>query len=185
MTAEAGAQPTKASLKAWWNHFTFAQRPKKDADLQKGAFIRPHSPISRRAHACKAAEHHLVFGKPLRDSLKFASVQISTANANGELYVWGYIPVVVAKWCVAVSSLCVILAHRLDSGLYLKENATEVEGTFRVNGSNKRMRELQALFETPPRVRISVASDRPLDSFFFLSMANPWTGSKNDGQPTM
>lgn len=56
------------------------------------------------------------------------------------------------------------------SGLYLKENgmfleyldqltsphaslATEVPGTFRVNGSNKRMRDLQALFETPPRVR--------------------------------
>jgi hypothetical protein len=63
------------------------------------------------------------------------------------------------------------------SGLFLKENgelevfslflirrlfllkivplhvATEVEGTFRVNGSSKRMRELQAVFETPPRVR--------------------------------
>lgn len=43
-----------------------------------------------------------MFGKPLKESLKYASVQISTANANGELYVWGYIPVVVAKWCVAV-----------------------------------------------------------------------------------
>ena len=32
--------------------------------------------------------------------------------------------------------------------------ATEIEGTFRVNGSNKRMRELQAIFETPPRVRV-------------------------------
>ena len=42
----------------------------------------------------------MVFGKPLKESLKYASVQISTANANGELYVWGYIPVVVAKWCV-------------------------------------------------------------------------------------
>lgn len=41
-----------------------------------------------------------VFGKPLKESLKYASVQISTANANGELYVWGYIPVVVAKSCV-------------------------------------------------------------------------------------
>lgn len=29
--------------------------------------------------------------------------------------------------------------------------ATEVEGTFRVNGANKRMRELQALFESPPK----------------------------------
>ena len=64
----------------------------------------------------------------------------------------------------------------LCSGLFLKENgewkqfsgdpfaglllgtssyvATEIEGTFRVNGSNKRMRDLQAVFETPPRVRI-------------------------------
>lgn len=33
--------------------------------------------------------------------------------------------------------------------------ATEVEGTFRVNGSTKRMRELQAAFETPPRVSYS------------------------------
>jgi hypothetical protein len=30
--------------------------------------------------------------------------------------------------------------------------ATEVPGTFRVNGSNKRMRDLQAAFEAPPRV---------------------------------
>ena len=33
--------------------------------------------------------------------------------------------------------------------------ATEVPGTFRVNGSNKRMRELQQAFETPPRVRVN------------------------------
>lgn len=42
-----------------------------------------------------------VFGKPLRESLRYASVHISTSNAQGELYVWGYIPVVVAKWCVS------------------------------------------------------------------------------------
>ncbi|CDO72483.1 hypothetical protein BN946_scf184980.g24 [Trametes cinnabarina] len=112
---DSALAPTKASLKAWWNHFTFAQKIKKDADEKK-------------------EEEHHVFGKPLKESLKYASVQISTANANGELYVWGYIPVVVAK-----------------CGLYLKENATEVAGTFRVSGSTKRMRELQAAFETPPR----------------------------------
>ena len=36
------------------------------------------------------------------------------------------------------------------------DTATEVEGTFRVNGSNKRMRELQAAFESPPKVRTVV-----------------------------
>ncbi|KJA26415.1 hypothetical protein HYPSUDRAFT_133288, partial [Hypholoma sublateritium FD-334 SS-4] len=116
----AHTPPNKANLKAWWNHFNFVQKTKKEA------FEGPY-----RAH--DTAEHP-VFGKPLKESLRYASVQISTADANGELYVWGFIPVVVAK-----------------CGLYLKETATEVQGTFRVNGSNKRMRDLQAAFETPPR----------------------------------
>ncbi|KAG2364600.1 Rho GTPase activation protein [Suillus spraguei] len=110
--------PTKAGLLKWWTQFTHAQNRKKDSDSSRTV----------------DQEEHPVFQKPLKESLRYASVQISTANANGELYVWGYIPVVVAK-----------------CGLYLKENATEVEGTFRVNGSNKRMRDLQAAFETPPR----------------------------------
>jgi hypothetical protein len=66
-----------------------------------------------------------------------------------------------------------------NSGLYLKENgehcdlvsipqhhtafaATEVSGTFRVSGSNRRMRELQASFETPPRVRsFAILTSKP------------------------
>ncbi|KAJ7364298.1 Rho GTPase activation protein [Mycena albidolilacea] len=114
MLSEPAQAPSKANLKAWWAGFTSAQKHREGDEKEE--------PV------------HTVFGKPLKESLRYASVQISTANANGELYVWGYIPVVVAK-----------------CGLYLKENATEVPGTFRVNGSNKRMRELQALFETPPR----------------------------------
>ena len=39
--------------------------------------------------------------------------------------------------------------------------ATEVEGTFRVNGSNKRMRELQAAFESPPRVSLPALESQP------------------------
>ena len=48
---------------------------------------------------CTDDAPHPVFGAPLHESLKYASVQISTANSSGELYVWGDIPVVVAKWC--------------------------------------------------------------------------------------
>ncbi|KIP10500.1 hypothetical protein PHLGIDRAFT_101163 [Phlebiopsis gigantea 11061_1 CR5-6] len=111
--------PSKASLKAWWNHFAFAQRAKRDADEKRATAVPPQGPV---------------FGRPLRESLQRASVQISTAGNNGELFVWGHIPVVVAK-----------------CGLYLKENATEHAGIFRVSGSSKRMRDLQAAFETPPR----------------------------------
>ncbi|KAG9098480.1 hypothetical protein FS749_003709 [Ceratobasidium sp. UAMH 11750] len=110
-------QQAKQNLRSWWKQFKLAQGAsfRKDQDDLKNA---PHA----------------VFGIPLRESLRYASVQISTAAPKGELYVWGYIPVVVAK-----------------CGLFLKENATEVEGVFRINGSNRRMRDLQTLFESPPR----------------------------------
>lgn len=64
-------------------------------------------------------EEHPVFGKPLKESLKYASVQISTANSNGELYVWGYIPVVVAKWCVIIFSVNTTSATSLEHAVYL------------------------------------------------------------------
>ena len=34
---DSALAPTKASLKTWWNHFTFAQRLKKEVDEKKGA----------------------------------------------------------------------------------------------------------------------------------------------------
>ncbi|EST05194.2 Rho GTPase-activating protein domain protein [Kalmanozyma brasiliensis GHG001] len=107
---------TKAGLKAWWASFT------------KGRQSKEKKPIENR-----------VFGVPLRQSLKYASVAISIAGEDGQQYVWGYVPVVVAK-----------------VGLYLKENATEVEGVFRIAGSQKRMKELQDTFDSPPRYGKSV-----------------------------
>lgn len=116
--------PTKASLKAWWKGFIAAQKAKREFNSKAGY----HPPESE-------ATNGRVFGVPLRQSLRYANVPISTAAAQGgTLYIYGYVPVVVAK-----------------CGLYLKENGTEVEGTFRVNGSAKRMRELQTQFETPPK----------------------------------
>ena len=92
-----------------------------------------------------------------------------------ELYVWGYIPVVVAKWCVhpnrclthltshslAVVSFSRSMVRKTDSrgdptliniASLCYPAGTEVEGTFRVSGSSKRMSELQAIFEAPPKV---------------------------------
>ncbi|KAG9119823.1 hypothetical protein FRC07_004953 [Ceratobasidium sp. 392] len=133
MHRPSSPQPTKQNLKSWWKQFKLAQGV---------SFKRDQDDLKTGPHA--------VFGIPLRESLRYASVQISTADPSGELYVWGYIPVVVAK-----------------CGLFLKENgmhcrfpvvpnlipspATEVEGVFRINGSNRRMRDLQTLFESPPR----------------------------------
>ncbi|KAN0065702.1 GTPase activating protein (GAP) for Rho1p [Thecaphora frezii] len=110
---------TKASLRAWWSAFTKTRLP--------------------GAKDKKAVLEQRVFGVPLRQSLKYASVAISVQGDDGQQYVWGYVPVIVAK-----------------VGLYLKENATEVEGVFRIAGSQKRMKELQETFDTPPRYGKSV-----------------------------
>lgn len=74
-----------------------------------------------------------MFGAPLHQALKHSSVAISLVTDDGEPYVWGYIPAVVAK-----------------IGYFLKQHATETEGIFRVNGSEKRVRDLCTLFDTPP-----------------------------------
>ena len=97
---------TKENLRPWWKQFTPTQQPKKEPGEKRGAysfFLLSQTPPRRKLAALPPipTTQSVVFGKPLKESLKYASVQISTANANGELYVWGYIPVVVAKWCVS------------------------------------------------------------------------------------
>ncbi|GAA95766.1 uncharacterized protein L969DRAFT_92890 [Mixia osmundae IAM 14324] len=75
-----------------------------------------------------------VFGVPLEESLRRASVAISMLGSDDKQFIYGYIPVVIAK-----------------CGLFLKENAIKTQGIFRVSGSNKRIRELEQIFDSPPR----------------------------------
>ncbi|GAE00183.1 Rho GTPase activator [Paecilomyces variotii No. 5] len=95
-----------------------------------------------------------IFGVPLNVSIKYANVAISLTNDNGESFIYGYVPIVVAK-----------------CGVYLKEKgehtrffvasspqrsdisipATDVEGIFRLNGSAKRIKDLQEIFDSPER----------------------------------
>lgn len=113
--------PSKASLKAWWRQFTFVQKIRKEQppphvnpSVAKSQSLLPDVPVHRpvstltsvspSASAIPVSSGSTVFGKPLRESLRYASVHISTSNTRGELYVWGYIPVVVAKWFVDVAS---------------------------------------------------------------------------------
>lgn len=121
-----------ASLKAWWKGFAKAPAPNHGQSTGAGSSTSPTNTSSSGGGGGLAAGSAagLIFGVPLVTSLKNASVQISTAGPDGALYVWGYIPVVVAK-----------------CGLYLKEHATDVSGIFRVSGSTKRMKDLQAVFE--------------------------------------
>ncbi|CAI5760125.1 unnamed protein product [Candida verbasci] len=74
------------------------------------------------------------FGISLDDALEKSSAKISilSSDASGSAQ-YGVIPIIVAK-----------------CGVYLKKNGLTVEGIFRVNGSAKRLKELQIIFDSGP-----------------------------------
>ncbi|CAA9959395.1 RhoGAP-domain-containing protein [Pyrenophora teres f. maculata] len=104
---------SRRDLTSWWRQFS--KRPAKKDDEKD-----PAQPG--------------IFGVPLIQSIPYANVAISLFNEHGESYIYGYVPIVVAK-----------------CGVFLKEKATDVEGIFRLAGSEKRIKELKAAFDTPPR----------------------------------
>ncbi|KAL9599233.1 MAG: hypothetical protein Q9179_003616 [Wetmoreana sp. 5 TL-2023] len=107
--------PSKRDLTSWWKNFK--KNTKKEEE--KADII----------------EHPAgIFGVPLQDSIKYANVAISLTNEHGESYIYGYVPIVVAK-----------------CGVFLKEKATDVEGIFRLSGSEKRIKDLQTIFNSPDR----------------------------------
>ncbi|KAG5955431.1 hypothetical protein E4U57_003440 [Claviceps arundinis] len=114
-SATPASPPNKRDLKSWWKGFKL---PYKQHD---------HPP----AETSRAPG---IFGIPLRQSIAYANVAISLIDENGESYIYGYVPIVVAK-----------------CGVYLKEKATGVEGIFRLSGSEKRIKELKQAFDSPDR----------------------------------
>ncbi|KAI4114540.1 MAG: hypothetical protein LQ345_004692 [Seirophora villosa] len=109
------APPSKRDLTSWWKNFK--KNAKKEEEKRDIAETPPG-----------------IFGVALQDSIRYANVAISLTNERGESYIYGYVPIVVAK-----------------CGVYLKEKATDVEGIFRLSGSNKRIKELQDIFDSPDR----------------------------------
>ncbi|KAI1359536.1 hypothetical protein F5Y08DRAFT_76940 [Xylaria arbuscula] len=103
----------RADLKSWWKKFQV--QPTRHQEARE---TRPQG----------------IFGVPLRQSITYANVAISLIDENGQSYIYGYVPIVVAK-----------------CGVYLKEKATSIEGIFRLNGSEKRIKELKIQFDSPDR----------------------------------
>ncbi|KAG2227175.1 hypothetical protein INT45_008419 [Circinella minor] len=78
-------------------------------------------------------EPRAVFGVPLIESIQYARQTISYQDEDGTVYRQaGAIPTLVAK-----------------TGLYLKQNALQSEGIFRLSGSLKRVATLQEAFNKP------------------------------------
>ncbi|KIV99477.1 uncharacterized protein PV09_08897 [Verruconis gallopava] len=104
---------SKRDLKSWWKNFSRGDK-KREED--------------------KANQPTGIFGVPLQTSVRYANVAISLQDSEGNSYVYGYVPIVVAK-----------------CGVFLKEKATDVEGIFRLSGSEKRIKELKEAFNSPDR----------------------------------
>lgn len=157
----ASSPPTKTSLTSWWRQFKLKQPTSQtddDSDEQSRQFplLRPH--LRHMSHSSghvdtmslsRGRSNNLnndglqipsnlqacpIFGVDLHKSIKYAHVSISFCDSSGEQFVYGYIPIVVAK-----------------CGVYLKKNATTVAGIFRLSGSARRIRDLQNIFNTPPK----------------------------------
>ncbi|KAL3428248.1 rho GTPase activator [Phlyctema vagabunda] len=100
----------------------------------KAAFLGPPRDSNTKLSTSAVEQPTGIFGVPLRQSITYANVAISLVDAEGKSYIYGYVPIVVAK-----------------CGVYLKEKATNVEGIFRLSGSEKRIKELRTIFDSPDR----------------------------------
>ncbi|KAM4068112.1 rhoGAP domain-containing protein [Hirsutella rhossiliensis] len=111
--ATPASPPNKRDLKSWWKSFKLPSKHQEPSAESKAPGI---------------------FGVPLRQSITYANVAISLIDENGQSYIYGYVPIVVAK-----------------CGVFLKEKATGIEGIFRLSGSEKRIKELKHIFDSPDR----------------------------------
>jgi hypothetical protein len=101
-----GDNPARRDLANWWKNF-------KKNPAQKREEVRGQRPLSANFEPglimCTAenADPQGIFGVPLHTSVKYANVAISLTDAQGNSYIYGYVPIVVAK-----------------CGVYLKEKGT-------------------------------------------------------------
>ncbi|GAB7350363.1 hypothetical protein MBLNU459_g0991t1 [Dothideomycetes sp. NU459] len=94
---------SRRDLTSWWRNFKRGNAKLQDEKATQG-----------------------IFGVPLQTSIRYANVAISLFNDEGQSYIYGYVPIVVAK-------------------------STDVEGIFRLSGSEKRIKELRVAFDSPDR----------------------------------
>lgn len=138
-------------------HYTFGDVPEQPLNLVAGepeeismkSTFKPWKQSSslglarfRRGSSAPSIEpepEKRIFGIALGESVQYANVAISGLYDNGESFVWGHVPIVIAK-----------------CGVFLKKKAVDVKDIFKVSGSAKRMRELEAAFDRAPRYGIGL-----------------------------
>ena len=92
-----------------------------------------------------------IFGVPLQVSIKYANVAISLTDNEGKSFIYGYVPIVVAKCGVFLKEQGKSEISPRDFMADKLATATEIKGIFRLSGSAKRIKELQIIFDSPTR----------------------------------
>ena len=85
------------ALKAWW--MGFKRKGKKDSApglLSCAVATTLESLLTQVVAPIVEAPSH-IFGVDLQTSIKYANVAISLTNEHGESFIYGYVPIVVAK----------------------------------------------------------------------------------------
>jgi hypothetical protein len=97
-SGEASAGPdtsARRDLTSWWKNFKKGpQRKDEDRGENKGLM---HAYRRLSLVGTEPIESQGIFGVPLQTSVRYANVAISLNDASGQSYIYGYVPIVVAK----------------------------------------------------------------------------------------
>jgi len=94
---QAVSPPSKEQLRSWWKGFG----KRRDKSEEQGQFIchipHPRRVVNHTTDMGTAPAGQGIFGVPLSQSILYANVAISLTNDQGESFIYGYVPIVVAK----------------------------------------------------------------------------------------
>ena len=92
-----GSPPSRQNLTSWWK--TFSKKGPRQGEKEtvtKGPKLFSFK-TGNRLPVKTTVEKSGIFGVPLHQSIDYANVAISLTDANGNSFIYGYVPIVVAK----------------------------------------------------------------------------------------
>jgi hypothetical protein len=81
-------------LSSWWKNFKQKTQRREDESRDRGTMGAQGGSSSTDV---ASGEPQGIFGVPLQVSVRYANVAISLSDGNGQSYIYGYVPIVVAK----------------------------------------------------------------------------------------
>ena len=92
LTTQLSPAKRDRDLLSWWKRFQ--SRTKRDDEKREALDPRRGRCQADRATAAAPTG---IFAVPLSESIKYANVAISLTDAEGKSFIYGYVPIVVAK----------------------------------------------------------------------------------------